>query len=302
MTDFHRIKSVSEVHQFLGLNAPDHPMITVIRQWPEVDFDFENTKLSSDLFLLSMKGKIKGTTFRYGRNSYDFEEGTLVFMAPDQIVSFANPIEELDDSGWTIMFHPDLIRKDGLGKSIKEYAFFSYDVNEALHLSEKEKQFLIDLVGKIDQEINQNMDKHSQDLIIQNLETILKYSKRYYDRQFYTRTNLNKDFVAQFEHFLETYFSSEELQENGIPTISSCGEALNMSGSYLSDLLKLETGRSAKDHIYGYLIEKAKTALLSSNDSVSQIAFKLGFEYPQHFSKLFKVKTGLNPTEFRSLN
>ncbi|MFT5779563.1 MAG: AraC-like DNA-binding protein [Crocinitomicaceae bacterium] len=302
MSEFHQIKSVSEVHQFLGMKAPVHPMITIIRQWPEVDFDFKNTKLSSDLFLLSMKGEIKKTTFQYGRNSYDFEEGTLVFMAPEQIVSFDDPIEELDDSGWTILFHPDLIRKSELGKSIKEYAFFSYDVNEALHLSEKEKQFLIDLVDKIELEINQNMDKHSQDLIIQNLETILKYSKRYYDRQFYTRTNLNKDFVAQFEHYLEHYFSSEELQENGLPSIAACGEALNMSGPYLSDLLKLETGRSAKDHIYSYLIEKAKTALLSSSQSVSQIAFKLGFEYPQHFSKLFKVKTGLNPTEFRSLN
>lgn len=302
MADFFHIRSIAELHRMLGLSEPVHPLITIIRQWPQIDFDLKETKFVSDLYLLSMKGKIKGNTFQYGRLSYDFEEGTLVFLAPDQVISFADPVEELDDSGWSVLFHPDLIRRSELGKSIKEHSFFNYETNEALHLSEKEKRFLIELVNKIELELNQNMDKHSQGLIIQNLETILKYSDRYYDRQFYTRSNIHKDHVTQFKLFLTDYFSSEDLQKNGLPTLTQCGEGLNMSGSYLSDLLKVETGRSAKDHIHAFIIEKAKTALLSSKEPISQIAFGLGFEYPQHFSKLFKSKTDLSPSEYRSLN
>jgi AraC-like DNA-binding protein len=302
MTEFYHIKTISEVHTMFGLEKPLHPLITIIRKWPEVDFDFSKVKLTSDLFLMSMKGKIKGTTFQYGRNSYDFEEGTLVFMAPNQVASFADPIEELDNSGWSILFHPDLIRKSELGKVIKDYSFFNYETNESLHLSEKEKQSLNELVEKISIELNQNIDKYSQELIIQNIETILKYSNRYYDRQFYTRTNINQDLAIKFENYLEGYFSSNEILEYGPPSIKQCGEALTMSGSYLSDLLKLETGKGAKDHIHTFLIEKAKTSLLNSNKSVGEIAFNLGFEYPQHFSKLFKSKTGNSPSEYRSLN
>ena len=302
MRDIFRIKSISEVHQLFGLEKPTHPLITIIRKWPQTDLDFANVKLTSELYLLSMKGKIKGTTFQYGKNSYDFDDGTLVFIAPNQVASFADPIEELDDSGWTILFHPDLIRKSELGKTIKNYSFFNYEANESLHLSDKEKQSLFELVKKIDLELNQNIDKHSQNIIIQNLESILKYSNRYYDRQFYTRTNLSKDFVSKFEHYLQNYFSSSDLSEMGMPSINQCGEAMNMSGSYLSDLLKLETGSSAKDHIHSYLIEKAKTNLLNSNSSISEIAFGLGFEYPQHFSKLFKGKVGFSPSEYRNLN
>lgn len=300
MNEIYRLKSISETHKMFGLDKPKHPLITIIRKWPQIDF--ENVKITSEFYLLSMKGKMKGTTFQYGKNSYDFEDGTLVFIAPNQVASFDSPIEELDDSGWTILFHPDLIRKSELGKTIRNYSFFKYETNEALHLSDKEKQSLFELVKKIDIELNQNIDKHSQDIIIQNLESILKYSNRYYDRQFYTRTNLNKDFVSEFEQFLENYFASSELSEKGIPSIKQCGEAMNMSGSYLSDLLKIETGRSAKDHIHSYLIEKAKSTLLNSTYSISEIAFSLGFEYSQHFSKLFKSKVGLSPSKYRSLN
>tara|TARA_B110000908_G_C10256585_1_gene455979 strand:+ start:2564 stop:3472 length:909 start_codon:yes stop_codon:yes gene_type:complete len=302
MGEFYRIQSISEVHQMFGLAKPTHPLITIIRKWPQVDFNFGNIKLTSDLYLLSMKGKMKGSTFQYGKNSHDFDDGTLVFIAPNQVASFEDPIEELDDSGWSILFHPDLIRKSELGKDIKNYSFFNYETNEALHVSDKEKQSLLELVKKIDLELNQNIDKHSQDIIIQNIESILKYSNRYFDRQFYTRTNLNKDFVSKFEQYLQSYFTSSDLSEKGIPSVKQCGEAMNMSGSYLSDLLKIETGSSAKDHIHSYLIEKAKTTLLNSNSSISEIAFGLGFEYPQHFSKLFKGKVGLSPTEYRNLN
>jgi AraC-like DNA-binding protein len=302
MSDFHRIKTVSDVHRFCGMQSPMHTLITVIRKWPEVDSDYTDLKIVSDLYMISMKGKTTAKTFQYGKNSYDFEEGTLVFMSPNQVLSFSDPVNEVSDSGWTILFHPDLIRKSELGKTISQYSFFKYEINEALHLSDKEKKSLNDLVEKIETELNQNIDKHSQDIIIQNIESILKYSNRYYDRQFYTRANLNKDFVTKFEKYLNDYFSSLEITEKGIPSLQQCGEALNMSGPYLSDLLKIETGSSAKDHIHAYIIEKAKTSLLNSTAPISDIAFSLGFEYPQHFSKLFKSKVGLSPSEYRSFN
>jgi AraC-like DNA-binding protein len=269
MSDFFHIKSIAEVHRLFGLEKPLHPLITIIKEWPEIDFDFGNIKMTSDLYLLGMKGNVKGT-FKYGRNSYDYEEGTLAFIAPHQVTSFDSADAELDKFGWNILFHPDLIRKSELGKTIKNYSFFEYDVHEALHVSDKEKQILTGLVERIEIELTQNIDKHSQELIIVNLESIMKYCRRYFDRQFYTRTNLNKDFIVRFEKYLEVYFASDELQNKGIPSISQCGKALNMSGGYLSDLLKLETGRSAKDHIHSSLIEKAKTLLLNPNTSISE--------------------------------
>lgn len=301
MADFFHVKSVAEVHELWSLGKPSHPLITIIKEWPENDFDFSKVKITSDLYVIGMKGNIRGK-FKYGRNSYDYEEGTLAFLAPNQVTSYENADPADDIGGWNIFFHPDLIRKSELGKVIKTYSFFEYGMNEALHISDKEKQILGNLVERIEIEFNQNIDKHSQELIISNLETLLKYCHRYYDRQFYTRTNLNKDYIVRFEQYLETYFASDELANNGLPTITDCGEALNMSGRYLSDLLKAETGRSAKDHIHGYIIEKAKTLLLNTNSSVSTVAYDLGFEYPQHFSKLFKSKTGINPSEYRNLN
>jgi AraC-like DNA-binding protein len=301
MSDFFHIKSVGEVHHFLGLEKPLHPLITIIRDWPEIDFDFSTIKMTSDLYLIGLKGNVRGA-FKYGRSSYDYEEGTLAFLAPNQVLTFDETDKNLDIGGWTIIFHPDLIRKSELGKTIKEYSFFDYDVNEALHVAEKEKQMLAALVQLIETELEQNIDKHSQELMIVNLESILKYCRRYYDRQFYTRTNQSKDLVLRFEAYLETYFTTANLVETGLPTVTQCGKALHLSGSYLSDLLKLETGKSAKDHIHSYIIEKAKTLLLNSNTSVGHIAYELGFEYPQHFSKLFKSKTGTNPSEYRNLN
>jgi AraC family transcriptional regulator, transcriptional activator of pobA len=300
MSIFYHTKSISEAHQFLGMKPPAHPLITIIREWPKVDFDFANTKMTSDLYIIGMKGG--AGTIGYGRNTYDYDKGTMVFTAPKQALAFDSNIDYTSYSGWTILFHPDLIRKSVLGGEIDKFSFFDYSVNEALHISEKEYNILNDFVRHIEIEINQNMDKHSQELIITNLQSILKYCQRYYDRQFFTRTNLHKDYVVLFEKYLENYFAPEKLSHNGIPTVTQCGEALNMSARYLSDLLKVETGRSAKDHIHDFIIEKAKTLLLGSNTSVSEVAYGLGFDYPQHFAKLFKLKTGLNPTDFRTLN
>ena len=301
MPNFYHTKSIAEAHQLLGLGKPLHPLITIVREWPQFDFDFSNTKMTSDLYMIGFKGNKSGS-FGYGRNSYDYEEGTLTFIAPNQVFSFNEQKKEMHEKGFVVIFHPDLIIKSELGRTIKNYSFFDYGTNEALHVSDKEKAMLIVLVEHIEIELHQNIDQHSQELIISNLETLLKYCRRYYDRQFYTRTNMNKDYITRFEQYLEAYFSSDELLKGGIPTITQCGKALNMSGRYLSDLLKLETGRSAKDHIHSYLIEKAKTRLLNSNISISSLAYDLGFEYPQHFSKLFKSKTGVNPSEYRGMN
>lgn len=299
------VKSIAEVYSYLQAELPVHPLITVIRRWPQTDLDLTQVKFTSDLYYLSLKRDIQGS-FQYGRSSYDFQEGTMLFIGPGQVANFSHAVDhanlETKYQGWTILFHPDLIRKSELGKKIQQYSFFNYEINEALHLADKERQFLNTLVDTIEEEIHQNMDRHSQDLIVQNLETILKYCNRFYDRQFYTRTNLNKDLVTKFELFLKSYFSSQELIERGLPSLEQCGKALNISGPYLSDLLKAESGRSAKDHIHGYLIERAKTILLNSREPISQIAFRLGFEYPQNFSKLFKSKTGMSPSEYRNQN
>lgn len=297
-----QIQSISEAHRLLGLEKPKHPLISVYYHTPEVIANTADISVSGNLYYIAMKDGIRGS-FKYGRSSYDFEEGTMMFLAPNQVYTPPEQVETDNQSkGWSILFHPDLIRQSNLGKIMDEFSFFDYDVNEALHLSDKEKQAIHELLEKIEEEINQNIDKHSQELININLESLLKYCKRYYDRQFYTRTNWNKDFVIRFEKYLKKYFSSDNLIEKGIPTIQQCGEALNMSGHYLSDLLKVETGKSAKEHIHLHVIEKAKTLLLSTNHSISEIAYDLGYEYPQNFSKLFKSKTGLSPREYRNLN
>jgi AraC-like DNA-binding protein len=297
---FHHTKNIAEVHKFLGMNPPTHPLITIIREWPQVDFDFTNVKVTSDLYIISLKGA--AGKMRYGRNTYDFQEGTLIFTAPNQALTFDATDNDNSYPGWTVLFHPDLIRKSPLGVEIKRFNFFDYAVYEALHLSEKEKKILCDFVHNIEIEINQNIDKHSQELIIANIQSILKYAERFYDRQFFTRTNKNKDYLTLFEQYLDAYFASDDIMKNGLPTVAKCGEAMNMSAQYLSDVLRIETGRTAKDHIHDYIIEKAKTSLLGSHESVSEIAYKLGFDYPQHFTKLFKSKTGLNPTDFRTSN
>ena len=294
--NFQHVKSIAETYRFLGLGDPVHPLIAIFRKWEDVDFS--NTTLTSDLYLISLKGSIAGS-FGYGRNSYDFEEGTMTFLAPNQSTQF-NKSENAptEEGSWTIIFHPDLLLGSELHSKIKEYSFFDYDINEGLHLSQKEKKILGDIVGSIENELQQNIDRHSQKLMQSNLETLLTYCLRFYERQFYTRTNFNKGIVSKFNRFLKQYFD----REKGIPTVAICGSELNMSANYLSDLLKIETGKSAKDHIHDYIIEEAKNLLLISNNNVSEIAYSLGFNYPQHFSKLFKKKTGMSPSEYRNLN
>lgn len=300
MSEIYTIKSISEAHQLLGVDKPTHPLISVCKHTSNMNLKVKDIKISFDMYIISLKSNIKGS-INYGRNSYDFEEGTLLFMAPGQVMSVTeNPVADL--KGWTLFIHPDLIQKSELGEKINHYSFFDYHANEALHISDKEKESLSNIVEKIQSELMQNIDKHSQSIILHNLESILIYSERFYDRQFLTRTNQNKDFVAKFEKYLRTYFNSQELALKGIPSVSECGKALNMSGHYLSDLLKIETGKTAKEYIHIKLIDIAKSKLLNSDVSVKSLAYDLGFESPQYLSKLFKTKTGMSPSEFRNLN
>ncbi|HMO40170.1 MAG TPA: helix-turn-helix transcriptional regulator [Saprospiraceae bacterium] len=302
MSKIVHIKSLAESCRFSGMEAPAHPLIMIVRQWPKAKYNLDEVKFTSDLYYVALKRSISGS-FLYGRSSYDYQEGTMVFIAPGQVASFSAPSVDDDSSnGWALLFHPDLIRRSELGKMINSFSFFNYEVNEALHLSEKERESINHLVNNIEQEINARIDKHSNEIIVQNLHTLFKYCLRYYERQFYVRSNINKDIVTRFEHFLQHYFSSNELAEQGLPSLKRCGEELNISGSYLSDLLRVETGKSATDHIYSLLIERAKTKLLSTNDTISEIAYAMGFEYPQNFTKLFKQKTGMSPKKYRNLN
>ena len=204
--------------------------------------------------------------------------------------------------GWGLFFHPDILRGTSLANKMSTYTFFSYETSEALHLSDKEKQILYDCVQKIETELEENMDNHSNNLIVTNIELLLNYCSRYYGRQFITRKNSNFDIVSQVERLLSEYFKTEQWKESGLPTVKYLADHIHMSACYLSDLLKKETRRNAQDHIHYHIIEEAKNTLLNSDSSISEIAYSLGFEYPQYFSKLFKQKTGQTPIAYRKLN
>lgn len=302
--DSYQINSISQAHQAMGLPAPKHPLVTVVQT---KDFDtklnFNGVKVINNLYQITLKQLGCGNLF-YGKNSYDYEEGTLVFTSPGQVTMFEGEMPPQEDlgEGWTLAFHPDLIRKSTLSDKIDSYCFFNYDVNEALHLSMEELATIEDLLDKIVKEYSQNLDIHSQNLIISNIELLLDYCTRFYDRQFYTRTNLNTDIVSKFERLIKAYYQTEMVHEIGIPNVQYFANELNFSSNYLSDLLKKETGKSAQEHIHLFLIERAKNTLLNSGQSISEIGYALGFEYPQHFSNLFKSKTGMSPSEYRNLN
>jgi len=239
-------------------------------------------------------------SFVYGRQAFDHKEGTLHCTAPEQVITFDRKKEEGNTEGWGLYFHPELIRNTSLGKKIHEYSFFLYTENEALHLSDHEKQTLLSILKQMEKEYNTNIDHYSHDLIISNIELLLNYCKRYYGRQFITRTNQNKDILVRFETFISDYFNSGQLKNNGLPTVKQCAEKMNLSPNYFSDLLKSETGKNAQEHIHYHLLEKAKTLLKNSNRTINEIAYELGFEYPQNFSKLFKKKVGTTPTLYRA--
>jgi AraC-like DNA-binding protein len=298
------INTISQAHQAMGLPAPKHPLVTVVQTKDfDAKIDFRGVKIINNLYQITLKQMGCGNLF-YGKNSYDYEQGTLVFTSPGQVTMSEGEMPAADDpnEGWILAFHPDLIRKSTLSDKIDGYSFFNYYVNEALHLSDEELGTIEELLAKIVKEYSQNLDKHSQNLIISNIELLLDYCTRFYDRQFYTRTNLNSDIVSKFERLLKAYYQTELVNEIGIPNVQYLSKELHLSSNYLSDVLKKETGKTAQEHIHLFVIERAKNTLLNSGQSISEIGYSLGFEYPQHFSNLFKSKTGMSPSEFRNLN
>jgi len=299
MKKFVHIKTIDEVHKMLGLKKPKHPMVSILPITDEVvNFDYGDVTYILDFYQISLKENLTGT-FLYGRNQYDFSEGTMIFTQPGQTIQMDENEKVENAKGYILLFHPDLIQRSGLLDEISNYPFFKYDANEALHLSEEERDHIYSLLDKIAEEYQRSIDTHTQDIIIGSISMLLKDAQRYYDRQFFTRKNANQDILGRFEKLIQNYFNSDDVIQNGIPTVKELGESLGMSSHYLSEMLKKETGQSAKSHLQKHIISKAKNLLLSTNNSVSEVAYILGFEYPQHFSKLFKLKTGLSPREYR---
>lgn len=295
------IKSISQLHHLNGLDSPTHPQISVIDvSQTETMKGQIGIRACMNLYVIGLKDSSCGN--QYGRNHYDFDEGVLFFYAPNQVQTVVKAYEKGEIQGWMIVFHPDLIRNTHLGKTIDQYNFFSYSVHEALHLSEAEQETLTDCMKLIKKEIAGRIDEHSQTVISSNLELLLNHSQRFYERQFNTRSAQNSDYVSQFESHLKRYYEADLFKTEGIPSVDYFSNKMLLSSSYLSDLLKKETGLNAQEHIHAFTIDKAKNRLLSSSDTISEIAYELGFNYPHYFSRLFKNKTGKTPHEFRQLN
>ena len=293
-----RIKTISEFHQFRDLPKPEHPLVSV--------YNFEDLKylnedepksLMLDFYSIALK-RNSNAKMKYGQQEYDFNEGVLMFISPGQVFSIEGNAE-LKHTGWSLLIHPDFLWNTSLAKKIKQYEYFGYAVHEALHLSEKEENMLIGIIQNIRQEYQSNIDKFSQDVIIAQIELFLTYAERFYNRQFITRKINNHQILERLEKVLADYFSDDSLVRKGLPTVHYIAENLNVSPNYLSGLLKLHTGQSTQQHIHNKLIEKAKEKLSTTDLSISEIAFELGFEHQQSFSKLFKTKTNFSPLEFR---
>lgn len=302
MTDTkpYKIKTISEYHQRCGLPKPEHPLISVINleEFSQASAT-ETQNIVLDFYAISIK-RFPGTKFKYGQQEYDFNEGVMFFIAPGQVFGIAiEPDAAVKRSGWVLAIHPDFLWNTPLAKTIKRYEYFDYSVNEALFLSEKEEATIIDIVQNIQQEYRSNIDKFSQDIMIAQLELLFTYSERFYQRQFITRKIANHQILNRLEELLNDYFNSTDLLEKGLPTVQSIADALSMSPNYLSGLLKVLSGQSTQQHIHDKVIEKAKERLSTTDLSISEIAYTLGFQHSQSFSKLFKSKTQLSPLEFR---
>lgn len=294
----YHIKSITEYHNLLGIPKPKHPLIGLINHEDIQYYDDEKLMNKTyEFYTISRKINFSGT-MKYGQHYYDFQEGVMVFHGPKQVI-----VSELTDDaklkGWTLLIHPDFIRTYSLSEKIKQFGFFSYSMNEALHLSEEEADTIEEVMDSIRKEYNSGIDNYSQDILILQVELLLNYCNRFYNRQFITRKSANSDLLVKFEKLLSDYFENGELAVNGIPSVHHFSNELNMSANYLSDMLRSLTGQSTQQHIHDKLIDKAKEILTTTNLTVGEIAYDLGFEYPQSFSKLFKSKTNLTPLEYR---
>lgn len=298
MKEIYRVETITDLHEVAGIDKPKHPLVSII-DYSKIDTSNapESGNFICNFYSVNYK---KDCSFIYGRQFFDHKEGTLHCTAPGQLISFDRKVEGRSTEGWGLYFHPELIRRSSLGNKIDDYTFFSYSVNEALHVSEQEKQTLLSILKQIDIEYNTNIDQYSQELLISNIELLLNYCNRFYGRQFLTRTNQNKDVIAKFEKFISNYFNSRKSKEMGVPTVKYIADAMNLSANYFSDLLKSETGKNTQEHIHFFMLEKAKSLLVNSELSISEIAYELGFEHSQSFSKFFKKKIGVSPKLYRA--
>lgn len=294
-----RIKNITHFHELAGLPKPEHPLVSLV-DYGKVNYRTDNDEFTivSPHYSIAMKRGVQGK-MRYGQLPYDFDEGVMSFVSPGQVVSINVTHQDPPPTGWILLIHPDFLWNTPLARKIKEYEFFGYQVNEALHMSDKEEQSMIGIMKSIQEEYHQNIDKFSQSIIISQIETLLNYAERFYQRQFITRKISNHEILSRLEDYLTDYFGKDNLASIGLPAVQDIADQLNVSPNYLSGLLKTLTGQNTQQHIHNKLIEKAKEKLSTTQLSVSEIAFGLGFEHSQSFSRLFKSKVKVSPLEFR---
>lgn len=293
----HFINSISEFHAFRGYPKPEHPLVSVINFDKMQGLHKEPKSITHNFYSIALKRSFNAK-MKYGQQEYDFDEGVMFFISPGQVFSIESN-KDSTHSGWSLLFHPDFLWNTALAQKIKQYEYFSYSVNEALFVSAKEEAAMINIMHNIEQEYQSNIDRFSQDVIIAQLDLLLTYAERFYQRQFITRKKTNHSILIRLEDLLNQYFESDALINKGLPTVQYISEALNLSPNYLSGMLKTLTGKSTQHHIHDTLIKKAKEKLSLTQLSVSEIAYELGFEHPQSFSKFFKTKAGISPMAFR---
>ena len=298
MDSIKRFETISDYNAFNN-NETLHPLVSV------VDLSKANPRQGSRMyfgFYTIFLKDVKCGDLVYGRHTYDYQEGTLVFLAPGQVAGINSNGETYQPKGYALVFHPDLIHGTSPGRHIQDYTFFGYQSNEALHLSERERKIVLDCFSKIDYELEHAIDSHSKRLIVSNIELFLNYCVRFYDRQFITRDTVHKGVLERFENLLNDYFQTDKPQAIGLPSVAYCANELNLSSNYFGDLIKKETGKTAQEYIQMKVIDVAKEKIFDQSKSVNQIAYELGFKYPQHFTRLFKQRVGQSPNEYRSLN
>lgn len=296
MSEVLELKTIHDYNEFLGLETLN-PLVGIV--------DFSKVKVLphrrkvGTFYAIFLKEKVHGP-ITYGRGKYDYQEGTLVFVGPGQVAGIDDGGVTENPQGYALLFHPDLIRGTSLGKRMKEYTFFSYEVNEALHMSERERQTVLSCFREIEEEVQHSIDRHSRSIIVANIEVLLNHCLRFYDRQFATRRAINSGVLARFEALLADYFSSDKPAELGLPSVAWCADQLHFSANYFGDLVKKETGRSAIECIHLAVINKVKDSLMGTDKTVGEIAYEVGFQYPHHLSRLFKKVTGCTPNEYRA--
>ncbi|TKC59119.1 helix-turn-helix domain-containing protein [Pedobacter hiemivivus] len=289
-------RTISELYSLNGFPPPENPLLGLITCSQLNACSLAYSEFTSDFYMIALK-KMKSGTFLYGKTKYDHDNGSLSFVKPRQIIKLENI--ELEEEGFIIYIHEDFLLNHALHAEIKKYGYFDYEVNEALHLSPKEEEIIWDLYRKIQGEYNNNQDEYTKDIMITHIDSILKYAQRFYKRQFLNRNVFSGTIISKFNDTLKAYFESGNLEKEGLPTVKYMAEQLSISARYLSDLLKQETGKAALDHIHLFLINEAKNILMSTDNTVAQTAYQLGFENPPYFSRLFKKEVGLTPVQYR---